>query len=68
VGIYPQWLRFTLTFLVPIAFAVTVPAEGLIGRLTNQTLWLAMALAIALLLISRLFWRTGIKFYSGASA
>jgi ABC-2 type transport system permease protein len=68
VGIYPQWLRFALTFLVPIAFAVTVPAEGLIGRLTNQTLWLAMALAIALLLISRLFWRTGIKFYSGASA
>jgi ABC-2 type transport system permease protein len=66
VGIYPQWLRFALTFLVPIA--VTVPAEGLIGRLTNQTLWLAMALAIALLLISRLFWRTGIKFYSGASA
>ena len=28
VGIYPPWLRFGVTFLVPIAFAVTVPARG----------------------------------------
>ena len=29
VGIYPGWLRVGLTFLVPLAFAVTVPAEAL---------------------------------------
>jgi len=68
VGIYPQWLRFTLTFLVPIAFAVTVPTEGLIGRLTTQTLLGAIALAAGMLVISRLFWKFGIKSYSGASA
>ncbi len=34
VAIYPGWLRFGLTFLVPLAFAVTVPAEALTGRLT----------------------------------
>ncbi len=68
VGIYPSWLRFALTFLVPISFAVTVPAEGLVGRLTNQTLLTAVAVAVALLVISRLFWRFGIRFYSGASA
>ena len=28
VTIYPEWLRVSLTFLVPIAFAVTVPAAG----------------------------------------
>src|SRR5439155_1664041 len=33
VGIYPTWLRFGLTFLVPIAFAVTVPAEAVASRL-----------------------------------
>ena len=38
VGIYPQWLRFGVTFLVPIAFAVTVPAEALTSRLDWQTL------------------------------
>ncbi len=45
VGVYPTWLRTGLTFLVPIAFAVTVPAEALTGRLTGQTLLGALLLA-----------------------
>jgi ABC-2 type transport system permease protein len=57
-----------LTFLVPITFAVTVPAEALTGRLTLQTLLLAIALAFALFFIARRFWQYGIRFYSGASA
>jgi ABC-2 type transport system permease protein len=68
VGIYPQWLRVTLTFIVPVAFAVTVPAEGLVGRLDLQGLLQAVGLAGALLLASRLFWRVGLRAYSGASA
>lgn len=68
VGIYPQWLRFTLTFLVPVAFAITVPAEAMSGRLDTRTLLGAVALAIALLAFSRWFWRLGIRHYSGASA
>ncbi len=68
VGIYPSWLRFTLTFIVPVAFAVTVPAEGLIGRLTAETMMLMMGVTLGLLVISRAFWRFGIRFYSGASA
>ena len=68
VGIYPSWLRFTLTFIVPIAFAVTVPAQGLIGSLTTELLLGALALAAGMLLVSRLFWRYGLRHYSGASA
>jgi ABC-2 type transport system permease protein len=68
VGIYPGWLRWSLTFLVPIAFATTVPAEALSGRLTLPTLLGALALAVALLIISRVFWRYGLRHYSGASA
>ena len=68
VSLYPQWLRFALTFLVPVAFATTVPAEALSGRLTAQTLLGAVTLAAALLIVSRLFWRVGIRHYSGASA
>jgi ABC-2 type transport system permease protein len=68
VSIYPQWLRFALTFVVPVAFATTVPAQALTGRLTPQTLLGAVALAMALLVVSRLFWRVGIRYYSGASA
>jgi ABC-2 type transport system permease protein len=68
IGIYPPWLRAVLTFLVPVGFAVTVPAEGLVGRLTPATLAGAVALAIALPLVARWFWRIGIRHYSGASA
>lgn len=68
IGIYPPWLRSALTFLVPVGFAITVPAEGLVGRLTWPTLLGAVALAVALPLVSRRFWVLGVRHYSGASA
>jgi ABC-2 type transport system permease protein len=68
VGIYPMWLRGVLTFLVPIAFAITVPAEALVGRLSWYMPAVAVALAIGLFLVSRWFWSAGIRHYSGASA
>jgi ABC-2 type transport system permease protein len=68
VGLYPGWLRISLTFLVPIAFAVTVPAEALTARLTPETLALAAGFTLVLLVITRLWWRYGLKHYSGASA
>ena len=68
ISLYPGWLRFGLTFLVPVAFAVTVPAEALTGRLDGTSLWGALGLAGVLLVVSRLLWRTGIRRYSGASA
>lgn len=68
VGIYPLWLRFGVTFLVPVAFAVTVPAEAVTSRLEWETLALAVAFAVALFAFTRWFWRFGLKRYSGASA
>jgi ABC-2 type transport system permease protein len=68
VSIYPRWLRFGLTFLVPVAFATTLPAQALAGRLNGTTLLETMALATALFVISRLIWRAGTRRYSGASA
>jgi ABC-2 type transport system permease protein len=68
VTIYPGWLRASLTFLVPIAFAVTVPAQALTQRLTLDTFLLAAGFGIAVLFLSRAFFRFGLKHYSGASA
>jgi ABC-2 type transport system permease protein len=68
VTIYPQWLRLGLTFLVPIAFAVTVPAEALTNRLSPLTLLGALGLTILFLALARLVWRLGVRSYSGASA
>ena len=68
VSIYPAWLRAVLTFLVPVAFATTVPASAVSGRITDANLVATVALAVAMLIVSRWFWRVGIRFYSGASA
>jgi ABC-2 type transport system permease protein len=68
VDIYPGWLRLGLTFLVPVAFAVTVPAEALTNRLTPSTWFGALALTLGLLIVARLIWRRGLRNYAGASA
>jgi ABC-2 type transport system permease protein len=68
VGMYPFWLRTSLTFVIPVAFAVTLPAEAIIGRLTWPTVLGAVALAIPNMLIARWFFGVGLRHYSGASA
>jgi len=68
VGIYPGWLRYSVTFLVPVGFAVTVPAEALTSRLHALTLLGAAGFAAGLFALTRWFWRYGLRHYSGASA
>ncbi|MHB1089788.1 MAG: ABC transporter permease [Ilumatobacteraceae bacterium] len=68
VQIYPRWMRFGLTFLVPIGFAVTVPAEAATNRLTGITIVMALVVATVFGIGSRWIWRTGLRHYSGASA
>jgi ABC-2 type transport system permease protein len=68
VTIYPDWLRVGLTFLVPVAFAVTIPAEALTNRLTPITLLEAAAMTVLFMVAARLIWQLGVRSYSGASA
>jgi ABC-2 type transport system permease protein len=68
VSIYPSWLRIGLTFVVPIAFAVTIPAEALTGRLEPTALAGAALFTVIAFLGARAFWRFGLRAYSGASA
>jgi ABC-2 type transport system permease protein len=68
VGIYPGWLKYGLTFLVPLAFAITVPSEAVTGRLTWQAVAVASGTAIVLLVVSRWCWRRGLRRYGSASS
>ena len=68
VHIYPGWLRLALTVIIPVGFAVTVPAEALVGRLDLATLASALALAALCLVGSRWLFQRGLRRYSGASA
>jgi len=68
VSIYPGWLRFGVTFLVPIAFAITVPAEAVTSRLEWTTVVLAVGFTAALFAFTRWWWGFGQRRYTGASA
>lgn len=68
VTIYPTWLRTSFTILVPLAFAVTVPAQALTGRLSGIGLTVAIGFTIVVTIATRLFWNVGLSHYHGASA
>jgi ABC-2 type transport system permease protein len=68
VGIYPGWLRIGLTVVVPVGFAVTVPAQALTNQLGWPTLVAAAALATGLAVLTRVCWRLGLRHYAGASS
>lgn len=65
---YPVAYRFFFTFIVPVAFLTTIPAETMLGR--SQTIWIvgAGALGLGLLFASSLFWRFALRFYTSASS
>jgi ABC-2 type transport system permease protein len=65
---YPVAFRFFFTFVVPVAFLTTVPAEALLGRVAIGWIVGAGGLAIALLIFSNVFWRFALRFYTSASS
>jgi ABC-2 type transport system permease protein len=65
---YPVAYRFFFTFIVPVAFLTTIPAETVLQRGENVWLIAAGGLAIGLLIIARQFWRFALKFYTSASS
>jgi len=68
VTVYPAWLRFIVTFIIPIAVATTVPLQALRGDLSGMQVLLFFCIGAASLLISSQVWRAGVKRYSGASS
>jgi ABC-2 type transport system permease protein len=68
VSVYPGWLRIGFTVLVPLAFAVTVPASALTGRASGWLLLGSVAFTAALSALTRWAWRLALRRYSGASA
>jgi ABC-2 type transport system permease protein len=65
---YGGWVRALFTFIVPIAFITTVPAEAMIGRTSIEAALGALVFAGVLVVASRLFWLYAIRSYTSASS
>ncbi len=65
---FPAPVRLALTFVLPVAFITTVPAQAITGTLTPGLGLLAPLLAVWLFVVSRLFWRRALASYTSASS
>ena len=68
VSAFSGWVRVLFTFLVPVAFITTVPAEAVIGRANAAGILGAVVIAAVLLIAARLFWRYAVSTYTSASS
>jgi ABC-2 type transport system permease protein len=65
---YPAVYRLFFTFVVPVAFLTTVPANAMLDRGEFTWNFGAGILAFILLGFSVLFWRFALRFYTSASS
>ena len=65
---YPAAYRFFFTFVVPVAFLTTVPAQTLLGQGDPTWIMGGGCLAVVLLILSNRFWWFALRFYTSASS
>jgi ABC-2 type transport system permease protein len=68
IGAYPPAYRFFFTFVVPVTFLTTIPAQTLLGRADVTWIVSGGCLAVVLLIASSYFWRFALRFYTSASS
>ena len=65
---YPFAYRVFFTFVIPVAFLTTIPAEAIVGRAEVGWTLGAAILAGVLLFAANCFWRFALRFYTSASS
>ncbi len=65
---YPAAYRVFFTFIIPVAFLTTVPAQTMLNRSDPAWLLSAAILAAVLFQASRWFWQFALRFYTSASS
>ncbi len=65
---YPAAYQVFFTFVLPVAFMTTVPAQFITGQGTAGWLLGAALVAAVLLILSIAFWRFALRYYTSASS
>lgn len=68
IGIYPGPLRLVLTWVLPIGFIVSVPAEALVQKADPLMLAAGAVLMIVLFTVATIFFNRSLHKYSSASS
>ena len=58
---------FTFFFLLPLVIIISTPTKALIGKVSILDSFLLVTFAIILFVVSRVFWKFALRYYSSAS-
>ncbi len=68
VDIYKEPVKSFLTFFIPVAIMVTLPAKALMGRVSFILVIISLIISALFLFISLKFWNFALKKYTSASS
>ncbi len=66
--IFPRYLAFAVTYLLPLAFVAAIPTGALKEGVHAATLCIATGMAALFLFVTSLFWRYATRSYTSASS
>lgn len=66
VTYFQEPVRSLLTYVIPVAFAATFPAQALLGRADYRLLPAGLLLSVVAVLASNRFWRYAVRAYCSA--
>ena len=65
---YKGIVRFIFTFIIPIAFLTSYPSQALTSGISISSIVYSLILALIFFIISILFWKYALRFYTSASS
>lgn len=68
IDLYKEPIHFLMTYLIPIAAMVTVPAKALMGIISVQNILYSFFFSFGLFWFSMVVWRRALRDYSSASS
>ena len=68
INAYPNTLKIIFTFIIPITFLTTVPAETMLNNIKISFIVSGILIAIVFYSLSRAFWKYALKYYTSASS
>lgn len=68
IDVFRGWVRWVLTWVLPVAVMTSFPALAILGRLDASAALGALGAALVALLGSRLAWRLSVRHYGSASS
>jgi ABC-2 type transport system permease protein len=67
LGMYPEWLRLVLTWIIPVGVITTIPVQALSGTLNRVGMIASPLIAILLTVGASVLFRAGLRRYASAS-